>query len=134
MKLTVVQAAVGSATVLLSQPALASSYAHRHAHNHYGRSHFHAAPETNSTPELARRATCSLPNDPDLVSVPGASNNGFAMSPDQTCSDGGYCPYACVPGKVMAQWKPGTTYVYPESQVSSEISTSVTGQGSLTQN
>jgi hypothetical protein len=44
-------------------------------------------------------------------------NNGFAMSPDEPCVDGTWCPIACKPGKVMAQWKPGTTYSYPESMV-----------------
>jgi len=44
-------------------------------------------------------------------------NNGFAMAGDVSCSDGKYCPYACVPGKVMAQWQPNSKYVYPESMV-----------------
>ncbi|KAK2071096.1 hypothetical protein P8C59_005547 [Phyllachora maydis] len=44
-----------------------------------------------------------------------ASNNGFAMSPDQPCVEYGYCPIACKPGKVMAQWQPHTSYKYPES-------------------
>lgn len=37
------------------------------------------------------------------------------MSPDRPCKFGSYCPYACPPGQVMNQWKPGTTYTYPES-------------------
>jgi hypothetical protein len=41
------------------------------------------------------------------------------MSPDEPCTTGKYCPLACVPGKVMAQWRPNTSYSYPESMVSS---------------
>ncbi|CAK7272265.1 hypothetical protein SEPCBS119000_005030 [Sporothrix epigloea] len=65
--------------------------------------------------DISKRAVCSLPNDPDLYAVPGASNGGWAMAPDVQCTAGSWCPIACVPGKVMAQWKPGTTYKYPES-------------------
>lgn len=65
--------------------------------------------------ELSKRAVCKLPNDPDLVAVPGASNGGWAIAPDVQCTAGSWCPIACVSGKVMAQWKPGSTYVYPES-------------------
>lgn len=65
--------------------------------------------------DLSKRAVCSLPNDPDLYAVPGASNGGWAMAPDVQCTAGSYCPIACVSGKVMAQWKPGTTYTYPQS-------------------
>ncbi|ODV78555.1 uncharacterized protein CANTADRAFT_53707 [Suhomyces tanzawaensis NRRL Y-17324] len=61
--------------------------------------------------------TCSLPTDGDLVKISGASNDGWAMSPDQKCTAGSYCPYACPPGKVMAQWDPSAkSYTYPESQ------------------
>lgn len=39
------------------------------------------------------------------------------MSPDQACTSGNYCPYACAPGKLMAQWDPSAkTYDYPKSQ------------------
>ncbi len=64
--------------------------------------------------DVTKRAVCKLPNDPDLVPVPG-NDGGWAMAPDVQCTAGSWCPIACVPGKVMAQWKPGTTYVYPES-------------------
>ena len=65
--------------------------------------------------DISKRAVCALPNDPDLYFVPGASNGGWAMAPDVQCTAGSWCPIACVSGKVMAQWKPGTTYTYPES-------------------
>ncbi|KAL1835720.1 hypothetical protein VTK73DRAFT_5443 [Phialemonium thermophilum] len=129
MRLSVVQAVFGSAALLLSVPPAAGSYSHRHAHlhdlQHHARRHIHAHhpassderahADAHASAPLGRRATCSLPNDPDLVPVPGASNNGFAMSPDQSCTSGSYCPFACRPGKVMAQWQPGSTYVYPQS-------------------
>lgn len=64
-----------------------------------------------------RAATCSFPNDDGLVSVtPKSSNGGWAMSPDEPCTAGKYCPYACPPGQVMAQWDPkATSYTYPAS-------------------
>lgn len=31
------------------------------------------------------------------------------------CTAGNWCPFACKPGKVMAQWKPGSKVAYPES-------------------
>ena len=38
------------------------------------------------------------------------------MSPDQQCTAGTWCPYACPSGQLSAQWDPSaTTYSYPES-------------------
>lgn len=67
---------------------------------------------------LAKRAsTCSLPDNDSLVSVPGDSNQGWAMSPDQKCTAGSYCPYACPSGKLMAQWSPDAkTYTPGKSE------------------
>lgn len=70
-------------------------------------------------PEISKRGnTCAFPTDAGLVAVtPDSSNAGWAMSPDQKCTAGSYCPYACPPGKVMAQWDPSaTSYTYPQSQ------------------
>lgn len=66
-----------------------------------------------------RRGQCEFPTDADLVAVtPNDSNGGWAMSPDQCCEPGHYCPYACPPGQVMAQWDPkATSYSYPTSMV-----------------
>lgn len=68
----------------------------------------------------ARTNQCQFPTDAGLVPVtPGDQNGGWAMSPDQCCEPGGYCPYACPPGQVMAQWDPdATSYTYPQSMVS----------------
>ncbi|KAL1842635.1 hypothetical protein VTJ49DRAFT_4683 [Mycothermus thermophilus] len=117
MRLSTFQAALG---LLAAQPA-AANLGHRHAHGQYARRHGHGhthsprAGEVISSPKEARGAGCQLPDHPDLVRVPGAQNNGFAMSPDEPCVDGKWCPIACKPGKVMAQWKPNTKYSYPES-------------------
>lgn len=127
MRISSFQAAIGSASVLLSAQPTSASIRHRHAHVEFARRHLHGhghiadtrqvEEAVNATEVVARKATCTLPDHPDLVYIPGKDNNGFAMSPDQSCNDGDYCPIACVPGKVMAQWKPGTTYTYPESMV-----------------
>ncbi|KAK3944774.1 hypothetical protein QBC46DRAFT_145937 [Diplogelasinospora grovesii] len=117
MKLTTLQAAIGSASLLFfAQPTIAT-HGHRHAHEQYGKRHAHSHQELElvEAPKVEKRATCSLPSHPDLVPVPGGSNNGFAMSPDQSCTDGTWCPIACVSGKVMAQWEPNSSYVYPQS-------------------
>jgi hypothetical protein len=64
-----------------------------------------------------RSITCQFPTDQGLVPVtPNDSNAGWAMSPNQPCTAGSYCPYACPPGQVMAQWDPSaTSYTYPKS-------------------
>lgn len=50
-----------------------------------------------------------------MTITPSKLNAGWALSPDQECTAGSYCPYACPPGQLMNQWKPGSTYVYPDS-------------------
>jgi hypothetical protein len=66
-----------------------------------------------------RGGQCQFPSDAGLVAVtPGSSNAGWAMSPDQPCQPGHYCPYACPSGQMMAQWDPdATSYTYPQSMV-----------------
>ncbi|KAK9466324.1 hypothetical protein V1512DRAFT_240246 [Lipomyces arxii] len=84
-----------------------------HSHSFAKRSHSH------NVHNLTKRATtCAFPTDDGLVSVTsGSSNGGWAMSPDQQCTSGMYCPYACPPGQLMAQWDPeATSYTYPQSQ------------------
>ncbi|KAL2024016.1 hypothetical protein VTK56DRAFT_251 [Thermocarpiscus australiensis] len=119
MKFAALQAAIGSACILFSgQPVSANhNHGHRQAHEQYARrhTHNHRSGELPAAPKVPRKVACFLPDDPDLVRVPGDVNNGFAMSPDEACEDGKWCPLACVSGKVMAQWKPNTTYTYPES-------------------
>lgn len=60
---------------------------------------------------------CKFPTGVGLIAVtPDKLNAGWAMSPDQPCLPGKYCPYACPPGQVMAQWDPSaTSYSYPIS-------------------
>lgn len=71
------------------------------------------------SPLQRREKQCQFPTDAGLISVtPDAMNAGWAMSPDQPCKPDSYCPYACPPGQLMAQWDPtATTYTYPQSQV-----------------
>lgn len=71
--------------------------------------------------ELAKRGgQCAFPTDAGLVAItPGSANAGWAMSPDQPCQPGNYCPYACPPGQISMQWDPkATSYSYPQSMVS----------------
>lgn len=60
---------------------------------------------------------CKFPRDVGLVPVTLEKlNAGWAMSPDQECLPEKYCPYACPPGQIMAQWDPAaTSYTYPIS-------------------
>lgn len=88
--------------------------AHNHGHAHLHRSHNH------SDDLLEKRGgSCQFPSDAGLVAVtPGSSNAGWAMSPDQPCKPGNWCPYACPPGQVSMQWNPeATSYTYPQSMV-----------------
>lgn len=70
-----------------------------------------------------RGGQCRFPTNAGLVAVtPGSQNAGWAMSPNQPCLPGNYCPYACPPGQVSMQWDPSaTSYTYPESMVSSKL-------------
>lgn len=95
---------------------------HRHLH-HKGRAISASENEyTNDMQEGAikkRTGQCQFPEDAGLVPVAGSSNGGWAMSPDQCCEPGGYCPYACPPGQLSMQWDPkATSYIYPQSMVS----------------
>src|SRR5690606_31172166 len=95
------------------QPYSRRALSHGHHHHHHVRS-------THSIRTLRKRAgTCAFPTDAGLVAVtPGEKHAGWALSPDQACVPGMYCPYACPSGQVMAQWDPSaTTYSYPQSQV-----------------
>lgn len=60
---------------------------------------------------------CAFPTNKNLVPVtPDKLNGGWAMSPDQQCKPGSFCPYACPPGQVMTHWdKKSTKYAFPES-------------------
>jgi hypothetical protein len=121
MKVTDVQTAFASAVVLLSLPASTVASYHRRIHQLPNKKHTHprshAIEDANS---IVKRGQCAFPtDDPNLVAVtPDAQNAGWAMSPDQPCKPGSYCPIACKPGMVMAQWDPDSSYTYPASMVS----------------
>lgn len=73
-----------------------------------------------SIPSLEKRGgnDCEFPTDKGLVAVnKDGTGAGWAISKDQTCQSGHWCPYACPPGYVAAQWDPEvTSYTYPGSQ------------------
>jgi len=102
--------------------------ARHHLHNH---DHFHRllktrnpVAEEHSAASLSTRGSgsgiiCPFPSDADIVAVAANMKNaGWAIAPDIQCVAGMYCPYACPPGQVMAQWQEGSTYTYPASMVS----------------
>ena len=103
---------------------------HRH-HREYTRAELKVSEEVVELRSIAdeplianvpakRQAQCAFPYSDGLVPVtPGDQNAGWAMSPNQPCTPGTYCPYACPPGQVSMQWNPSvTSYVYPGSMVS----------------
>ncbi|CEI69133.1 hypothetical protein FVEN_g4103 [Fusarium venenatum] len=93
----------------LSAPSIVAAKSHGHRHGQ------HSALE--SRPLQKRGGQCQFPtDDPNMVAVtPDAKNAGWALSPDQECKPGSYCPFACKPGMVMNQWDPDSTYEYPSS-------------------
>ncbi|KAF3491224.1 uncharacterized protein GIQ15_00741 [Arthroderma uncinatum] len=116
------------ASAVLCFLASASEAGHANLHNyapglsrHHGHQNFHrsvpAVEERGVSFVEKRGGQCQFPTDAGLVSVtPNEQNAGWAMSPDQPCKPGSYCPYACPPGQVMAQWDPdATSYSYPAS-------------------
>ncbi|KAI2465570.1 hypothetical protein F4781DRAFT_20208 [Annulohypoxylon bovei var. microspora] len=134
MKITTIQAVLGSAILLLNAQLCAATTGHTHHHLHLEKKHGHihshghglaqynsSNPKysvRNSSPLASRdgKKKCQFPSDKGLVAVtPSGQNGGWAMAPDQQCVSGTWCPFACPSGQVMAQWKPGTTYAYPES-------------------
>ena len=134
MKLLDIQAAIGTAILLLSLPCEAK-HAHqlshldakRHNHKHSHKS-IQASPRAEGIEEVleTRSGQCAFPNDPSMVAVtPDQQNAGWAMSPNQPCLPGNWCPYACAPPGVSKQWNPAaTSYVYPLSMVCSSGSLS----------
>ncbi|WEW54909.1 hypothetical protein PRK78_000336 [Emydomyces testavorans] len=115
--------------LLLASIAYAASDGSNHGHGDvigipkdgFGLKHHHlhrrAAFSPRANAIMRRRGTCEFPSDAGLVAVtPNKANAGWAMSPDQSCQPGNYCPYACPAGMVMAQWDPdATSYSYPKS-------------------
>ena len=93
----------------------AAQHGHGHGHSHHHR-HRHASVEE---PLEKRGGNCEFPKDAGLVEItPSMTNGGWALSPDQACEPGGYCPYACPPGQLSMQWDPdATSYSYPASMV-----------------
>jgi hypothetical protein len=65
-----------------------------------------------------RATTCAFPQTEGLVPItPNSQNGGWALSPNQECSLGSWCPFACPPGQLSYQWDPSvTSYTYPGSQ------------------
>ncbi|ERF75280.1 hypothetical protein EPUS_00072 [Endocarpon pusillum Z07020] len=122
--------ASASALLLFSASVTHAKHNHVHLDTLYKRHHAHRE-QHRSVPEagesgIALRSPnkrdgkgdqCRFPNDAGLVAVtPHEQNAGWAMSPDQPCVPGSYCPYACPPGQVMMQWDPeATSYSYPKS-------------------
>ncbi|KAL7276545.1 hypothetical protein RUND412_000468 [Rhizina undulata] len=104
-------AALGTALLLLTLP-VAEAFGHGGPHASLARKHMH-----HQNKKLAKRTQCEFPTDAGLVAVtPNEQNAGWAMSPNQPCEPGMYCPYACPPGQLMAQWNPeATSYSYPMS-------------------
>lgn len=98
---------------------LAAVDAARHGHSHAERHNTRSVAEVGA-PVQRRDGQCQFPADAGLVAVtPTEQNAGWAMSPNQPCLPGNYCPYACPPGQVMMQWDPqATSYTYPLSMVS----------------
>jgi hypothetical protein len=119
--------AVGLAALLTTADLCLATSQHRH--HHLGRRHSHGHAGNSSLAkdlelkalELKERglSTCTFPSADGMVAItPSGDNAGWAMSPDQPCTCGSYCPYACPPGQVMAQWKDGSTYATTDRMVS----------------
>ncbi|KAI1807640.1 beta-glucosidase-domain-containing protein [Daldinia bambusicola] len=139
MKITTIQAAVGSAVLLLNAQLCTATVQHQHHHLHlekkhsnsnsnsHSHSHSHGHLQNAYNPKYSHRNSsslvsrdgkkkCQFPEDKGLFAVtPSEMNGGWALAPDQECVSGTWCPIACPPGKVMAQWKPDTHYTFPES-------------------
>ncbi|CAN8102398.1 unnamed protein product [Discula destructiva] len=119
MRPATLKALAGSVLLSLAAEPVAATLGHRHLHTRHSGNHTHGhkSEELVKRGKLVNRAgQCAFPEDEGLVTItPDCSNHGWALSPDQECVADSFCPYACPPGKLMTQWKPGSTYVYPDS-------------------
>ncbi|GFN18738.1 hypothetical protein AtubIFM55763_007676 [Aspergillus tubingensis] len=100
-----------SATVAFLAMTAVQAAKHAHDHGHH-RSH-----RSVDAPVVKKSSSCQFPSGAGLIPItPHEVNGGWAMSPDQECKPGGYCPYACPAGQVSMQWDPeATSYTYPMS-------------------
>lgn len=106
------------AAALLALIANVEAAHHGHGHRH---GHAHEARTVPENVTLEKKGgQCQFPSGAGLVAItPGEQNAGWAMSPNQPCKPGNYCPYACPAGQVSMQWDPeATSYSYPMSMVS----------------
>ena len=127
-----------AATAVNAKHGLHSHLEVLHERHHHHREHARAGLESSphdvelrsiaEEPVVAedlvkRQAQCAFPYSDGLVPVtPGQQNAGWAMSPNQPCTPGNYCPYACPSGQVSMQWNPAaTSYTYPQSMVSQPL-------------
>ena len=86
--------AVASLVSAYSEPLFPLIHGHvrRAVHKHLHKKHA-------DLPAVKRQSQCQFPTDCGLVPVtPGQQNAGWAMSPNQPCLPGNYCPYACPSG------------------------------------
>ncbi|PHH65315.1 hypothetical protein CDD81_2727 [Ophiocordyceps australis] len=106
--------------VIVSLPGCHGSLPHHQKHHGslelVRHTHLHSRTDV-SNEARSNCGVCRFPtDDANLVAItPHADNCGWAMSPDQQCKPGSYCPFACKPGMVMAQWDPESSYTYPAS-------------------
>ena len=98
---------------------IAGIEAAHHGHHHHTHHQRHEVDTKVEAPLEKRGGHCKFPSDAGLVAVtPGSLNGGWAISPDQSCTAGNYCPYACPSGQMSMQWDPkATSYSYPMSMV-----------------
>ncbi|MCJ1313825.1 hypothetical protein MMC25_007505 [Agyrium rufum] len=129
MKFIGVGAAIGA--LVLHASLVCAKHSHNHLdtlerrHQHHKREKHVSKAEVGEVIELRstevlvakRGGQCQFPTDAGLVAVtPDQQNAGWAMSPNQPCTPGMYCPFACPAGMVMNQWNPdATSYTYPQS-------------------
>ncbi|OLY80446.1 putative secreted beta-glucosidase adg3 [Smittium mucronatum] len=62
--------------------------------------------KNSASPNLCKFPWSDNNSENIYVITPSAMNAGWAMSPDQECTRGSWCPYACKPGYYSSQWDP----------------------------
>lgn len=110
-----------AAVLALVACADAAGHGHGHGHHHRSRHQHRDVPSAEADVSIEKRGgKCQFPSDAGLVAItPHLENAGWAMSPDQPCRPGNYCPYACPAGQMSMQWDPkATSYSYPMSMLS----------------
>lgn len=98
MKSTVIIASLFALAAVVSAGSGLEHFPLRHRHGRRA-AHKHHHKKHAELPAVKRSSQCPFPHNAGLVAItPSEQNAGWAMSPNQPCVPGSWCPIACPSG------------------------------------